>query len=360
MRAEASRSDLSKALSQVTRVVESRSPIPTLNCVYLKVAGGVMTLRGTDLQIEITTTLPVKGEDFEACLPGKAFADIVKRLPGDVVSIEFEAGQNDTGTAKIKAGRSRFSLPSISPNYFPTLAIENYDCSFSVDLSLLLARVQFAVGESNHANTDGAYLHVADRMLRVVGTDTHRLAIYQTDVPAGAEAMPGVILPPKLVALIPKGEIALSVCEARLLVSQPGITICGKLIEGTYLTYGRAVPLNNERIVELRKSDLAAAVQRIALVAEEAKGKAVRLNLAPGSIQLVAQDQTGREAVDEIAVDYNGEPTFVAFNCGYLEQMLSAVPGDEIAFDITDNTAFTRVRSLSDANFTGVLSPYRM
>ena len=68
----------------------------------------------------------------------------------------------------------------------------------------------------------------------------------------------------------------------------------------------------------------------------------------------------GLDCVDEIAVEYHSEPTYLAFNCRYLDEMLAAAPGDEIEFVITDNTTHTLVRSLSDAAFVGVLSPYRM
>lgn len=359
MRAEVRRQDLSKALAQIARIVETRSTIPILNNVLLGIADGVLTLRGTDLATEITCTVVVTGDDGHACVPAKALADIVKRMVGDTVTLDMEEGQSGTGILIIKSGRSRFKLPSMASTSFPTLAVDKYDCSFTADLSRLFAPVAFAVGESNHANTDGLYLHVADGRLRAVGTNTHRMAVYDIELPSGAEDLAGAIIPAKVAALVPKGDLALRFCRDRMLVTTEDTTICAKLFEGDYVPYQRAIP-NNDRVLKINKPELAAASARVGLVAAEVAGKPVRLNIAPGSIQLVASDRDGSEAVDEIAIDYHGEPTYLAFNCRYLDEMLAAAPGDEIEFAITDNTTHTLVRSLSDAAFIGVLSPYRM
>lgn len=367
MHVEVQRADLSKALTQITRVVEAGSIISVLGNVLVSTADGVMTLRGTDLRVEITCTIPCVGDAITACITAKDFADIAKRLAGDVVSLDFDAGDAGTGILIAKSGRSRFRLPSVSATSFPTLAVREYDCAFKADLGKLFAFVTpcITVPNAKHPRLEGVFLHLAGGRLRAVGTDSARLAVYDIPAPEGSAAFEGALLPLKLANLLStyKGEQDLRFRKDRVLLNVAGATgsttICALLLEDEYVAYMRAVP-SNDRVVRIHKADLAAAAARVGLVASDVSGKAVRLNIAPGSIELVAIDHDGREATDEIAVDYHGEPTYVAFNCGFLETMLACVPGEEIAFEVTDNTTHTRVRSLSDDAFIGVLSPYRM
>lgn len=365
MRIEVQRQDLTRLLNGITRVVETSNAVPVLRNVVLSSSGGTLTARGTNLDIEITTSCPCSEGDLTACVPAHKMADIVKRMAGDVVTMEFVPGvAEDTGDLVVKSGRSRFNVPSIPSKWFPTLAEKEYDNTFTADLSLLFQPVMSSVMADNDAKRYlcGVYLHTIDGKLRAVGADGPRMAIYDTDAPDGAVGMPGVIVSTKVAALAIafKAPIDVSVCATRIRLVAPGTEICAKLIEGTYPDYARVVPQANNRMLRVDKAELASAVGRVGVVASESAGKPIRLNIAPGSIHLVAKDSDGREAVDEVAIEFDGEPTFVAYNTKFLDDMLAAVPGDTVEFDITDNTTTTRVRSVSDAAFVGVLTPFRM
>lgn len=365
MRIEVQRSDLSRVLTAIGRVVEARNAVPILNNVVLTAVDGVLTARGTDLDIEITCTTTCTGEDGVACVPARNLTDIVKRMAGETVTLELEPGLAEgTGTLAVKSGRSRFKLPSTPSKWFPSLATKDYSHEFTADLSKLFAPVMSSVlpQSDDKPYLCGVYFHQAGDQLTAVGADGPRLAIYSADLPAGAGGMPGIIVPTKVanLAIGFKAPVSVSVGENRIRLQAPDIEICAKLIEGTFPAYARVVPLTNDRTVRVVKADLAAAAQRVGVVASEAAGKAIRLNIAPGSIELVAKDKDGREAVDEIAVEFDGEPSWVAYNVGYLDDVLAAAPGAEVEFDITDNTTTTRIRSVTDPAFVGVLTPFRM
>ena len=365
MRIEVQRVDLSRILSAIAKVVEPRNAVPVLSNVVLTAADGTLTARGTDLDIEITATCSYAGEGGVACVPARQLTDIVKRMVGETVSLEFILGAaEDTGDVIVKSGRSRFKLPSVPSRFFPTLATKEYSHHFTVDLGKLFAPVMSSVLAESAAKPElcGVYLHEHDGRLTAASADGPRITVYGEALPDGADGLAGVIVPTKVanLAIGLRAAVDVSVGRNRIRFAAPGIDICAKLIEGDYPNYRRAIPTSHERTLRIGKADLLAAAGRVGVVAAEAQGKAIRLNIAPGSIELVARDKDGREAVDEIAVQYDGEPTWVAYNVGFLDDMLNAAPGAEVEFDITDNTVPTRVRSVSDAGFVGVISPFRM
>ena len=58
MRVTVERAALLKALGHVHRVVERRNTIPILSNVLLRAEEGSLRLRATDLDIEVTETIP--------------------------------------------------------------------------------------------------------------------------------------------------------------------------------------------------------------------------------------------------------------------------------------------------------------
>ena len=76
----------------------------------------------------------------------------------------------------------------------------------AVDLKALIENTRFAVStEETRYYLNGIYLHHAEgHLLRAVSTDGHRLARSQMDLPAGAETMPAVIIPRKVVGEMSK------------------------------------------------------------------------------------------------------------------------------------------------------------
>ena len=96
---------------------------------------------------------------------------------------------------------------------------------------------------------NGLYLHAADvneaSLLRIVATDGHRLARMEIPIPAGAEDIPGVIVPRKTVNELRKlidevdGDIALMMSDTKIRFAINGIILSSKLIDGTFPDYDR-------------------------------------------------------------------------------------------------------------------------
>ncbi len=364
MHAEVQRAELSKALSQIAKVVETRHHIPILSHVVLTAADGALTARGTDLDIEITATVPatVHGQGT-ACVPARNLYDIVKRLAGDTVSLELEPGSvADTGTLTIKAGRSRFKLPSVPSKSMPTLAGATFDATFTADLAALFAPVAFAASASDPQRPclEGVYLHAHDGKLRAVGADGARMAIHDTDLPEDAAGMPGVVVPGRVVGMLPKGAVDLRVGKSMISVTADGTALTAKLIEQPYLQYERGLPQGCDKVVRLDKAEFADAVGRVSIVTADISGKPVRVYVATGAVTLKAADKDGRDAVDEVPTEYDGAEVSLAFQSGLLSDMLAAAPGEVVDLAIKDAVSFSRMTVPGNDNWVGVMGSYRV
>lgn len=347
MRIDIARNQLSRLLSHVSKVVEARNTIPVLSCVLLESSGGKLTATGSDLDIEITGSIEVEGDNWSGCVNANLLKGIVDKLSGDTVTIE-------PGTTEIvvKAGRSRFKLAVLTAADFPRLTANDMPEPFELDLASIVAPCVFAMSEEEtRFYLCGVFLENG----KATATDGHRLAHVERDTWG---EHPSVILPRKLVGMLPKGALRVSVTENKVRVANDDVTITSKLIDGTYPDYQRVIPQRAENAIRVDNAALREAVERVASIAD-VRGKGVRLSIAGDTIELHLRGSDG-EAEDSVPCEYSGEPVEVGFNSKYLADLLANMPAGEVAFYIKDGGSPARIESPSEPARLAVLMPMRV
>ena len=95
MRVTVERSHLLRSLSHVHRVVERRNTIPILSNVLIRADRNRLTLKATDLDLEVTETVAADvGQPGATTVPAHILHDIVRKLPdGAEVSLDTGDGQ---------------------------------------------------------------------------------------------------------------------------------------------------------------------------------------------------------------------------------------------------------------------------
>ena len=372
MKVTIERAALLKAMSRAQGVVERKNTIPILANVLIEAEGDKVSLRATDLDIEIIEHLPAMVETAGATtVAAHLLHEIVRKLP-DGAQLNLNA-DNATGRLDVVAGRSRFSLATLPREDFPVMASSEYACSYALAAPVarrLFDKSKFAVStEETRYYLNGVYLHIAEedgsRALRAVATDGHRLARIDTDLPAGAEAAPGVIVPRKTVGELRKlldddeAEIAISVSETKIRFSGEGLVLTSKVIDGAFPDYSRVIPTGNTRRMEVDASEFAAAVDRVATVSQE-RSRAVKLAMDHDRLTLSVNSPDAGSAAEELVVAYGDEEMEIGFNARYLLEIASQVDRENAVFMFADANAPTLVREGDDASAVYVVMPMRV
>jgi DNA polymerase-3 subunit beta len=82
MKVTVERAQLLKSLGHVHRVVERRNTIPILGNVLIRAENAKLSLKATDLDLEVTETLAAEtGTGGSTTVPAHMFYDIVRKLP---------------------------------------------------------------------------------------------------------------------------------------------------------------------------------------------------------------------------------------------------------------------------------------
>ncbi|MEX2319170.1 MAG: DNA polymerase III subunit beta [Bauldia sp.] len=377
MRATVERSHLLRSLSHVHRVVERRNTIPILSNVLVRADAGKLTLKATDLDLEVTETVAAEiGQAGATTVPAHILHDIVRKLP-DGAEVSLDTG--DGAQLALKSGRSRFTLQVLPESDFPDLTTGEFPTRFALaaaTIKKLIDRTQFAIStEETRYYLNGIYLHVVTvgkkPMLRAVATDGHRLAQAQVDAPAGAEKMIGVIVPRKAVGEIQKlveggeGDVDVEISDTKIRVTIPAsggggdVVLTSKLIDGTFPDYVRVIPQGNDKVLKVDRGEFADAVDRVSTISSE-RGRAVKMALTEGKMTLSVNNPDSGSATEELGVDYGSDDIEIGFNARYLLDVAGQLETGTAEFRFADPGSPTLILDDGAADALYVLMPMRV
>src|ERR1700726_2972196 len=282
MKVTVERSELLRSLGHVHRAVERRNTIPILANVLLRADRATLSLKATDLDLEVTDAIATEAAPGgSTTVPAHMFYDIVRKLPEGAQIVLESSG--DRAALSIRAGRSRFTLQTLPESDFPDLAPGEMSHKFALkasDLKRLIDKTQFAIStEETRYYLNGIYLHVASaaqaQTLRAVATDGHRLAQMELELPKGADGMPGIIVPRKTVGEVlrlmedTEAEIAIELSPGKIRFTVGQAILTSKLIDGTFPDYARVIPVGNDKELVVDKKEFEQAVDRASTVSSD-------------------------------------------------------------------------------------------
>lgn len=372
MKATIERATLLRCLSHVQSVVERRNTIPILSNVLIEAsAEGRLRIMATDLDLQVVETLSAVSVETPGAITVSAHLlfDIARKLQeGSQVSLD--AADNRMA---VKAGRSRFQLPTLPRDDFPVIVEGELPTSFEIPaatLAQLIDRTRFAIStEETRYYLNGIFLHVSEEELKAAATDGHRLARFTLPRPEGAGGMPDVIVPRKCVAELRKlleealdtnVEIDLSASKIRFtLGGENGVVLTSKLIDGTFPDYTRVIPTGNDKLLKLDPKSFYEGVDRVATIATE-KTRAVKMALENDRVTLSVTSPENGTAAEELPAEYGADGFEIGFNANYLKDILSQIEGDMVELHLADAGAPTLIRQNDKSPALYVLMPMRV
>jgi DNA polymerase-3 subunit beta len=353
-------------------VVERRNTIPILANVLVRAEKSALNLKATDLDLEVIESIAAEvAPGGSTTVPAHMFYEIVRKLPeGSQVVLE---ASGDRAVLAIRAGRSRFTLQTLPESDFPDLAAADMSHKFALnaaDLKRLIDKTQFAIStEETRYYLNGIYLHAAGTgkasTLRAVATDGHRLAQADLPLPAGADGMPGVIVPRKAVSEMQRliedseADVAIELSSSKIRFSIGDVVLTSKLIDGTFPDYARVIPTGNDKELVVDKQDFEAAVDRVSTVSSE-RGRAVKLSLSGGRLVLSVTNPDSGSATEELEVEYDADPIDIGFNSRYLLDIAAQIDGEVAVLKLADPGSPTLIQEKDAKGTLYVLMPMRV
>jgi DNA polymerase III subunit beta len=379
------RDALSEAIGSAGRAVASRSgALPILSGLLVRPAGDEIHLAGSDLELTIRVSAPAEVDDEGAAvLPARLFGDIVRSLEPGAVSVDV--GEDE---ARIKSGRSDFSLRVLAAEDFPRLP-EVAGSGVRMDAAGLAEALRQVIPAASRDDArpilTGVLLVAEGSGLRLVATDSYRLGV--RDLPgesvlaahlSGAAAEGRHVLVPakalgELQRLLGSGAspgsaaapgtentVELSFSDRDACFDTGRARVSTRLIEGQFPNYQQLIPSGYPNRLVVPREAFIEAVKRVRLIGRDRDNAPIRLMMSTSGLELQTIVHDVGQATETLDAKYEGSETTIAFNPEFLLDGLGAISSEEVSVETVDTSKPAIVRSAEGGDFLYLLMPVRV
>ncbi|MFH1144729.1 MAG: DNA polymerase III subunit beta [Candidatus Eisenbacteria bacterium] len=326
--------DLQKVLHLVASVVPSKSTLPILETVLVEAGiGGELTLTTTDLDISVRVKRNVAVEEGgKVAISARRLYEIVRELGDQELAL---TGDESGLTLKCASGRYRFvGAPVDDFPGLPEIAEEKQVSIAPARLERMIRRTLYAVStDETRPELTGVYVLIGESEMSLVATNGHRLA--RAGLQGAFKQKREMLFPPKalnqVLRLISEagGDIEINGAKNYGRFRIGTTELYSRLLEGPFPDYQRVIPKTNPLQAVIQRADLLASLRRI-LVLSDSQTRQIRMVIEPSRLQVLAEYQGAGEAMEELPLEYSGEPLTIGYNGGYLLEMLKTFDAQRV------------------------------
>ncbi len=384
LRATSPRKELFEGIQTVGKAVATRSSLPILTHIRIAAKEGRVSMMATDLEMWMEHTLPGVGitEDGAATAPARNFTELLAAMPDADVSVTVE---DETNTLHLRCLKANYKLLGLSADEFPLLPQVKEESRFVIDREILKEAIKqtiFATStDETRAILTGVLVVFQGDSLRLVATDTHRLAVRDCPVKEGSGSASAIVPSRAMNELLriignDEGEVVVTLSSNQIQFqiedakgddkdSELGskTTLISRLIEGQFPNYERVIPAQATKTLTVERAPLASAVKRAAIVARDSASRVVLRTTEDGDrLTITAESGSVGNAYEEVEVARTGDdsPVEIAFNAKYLADVLNVLDTEGLHIELTEPLRPGVIRPTDDADYLCVLMPMQV
>ena len=361
----AERDTLVEAIQAAGRATASRSSAyPVLAGLRLQLTNDHLEVLGSDLELTIRSTALVHGDaDGTAVVEARLLTDIVKSLPAGAVSVTATGDE-----LSIAAGRASFSVRTFMADEFPRLPTVSGNGVKVNGTALSEALRQVAPAASTDETRPtlvGILLSSSERGLRLVATDSYRLAV--RDLPgvslleAGKQVLVAARGLREAQRVIGDHDVEVVLGERDVALRTEGIELTTRLLEDKFPNYQQLIPESYPNQCEIDRVAFAEAVKRIRLITQPGRDSSpIKLQLSADGVEVSATAQDRGTAQEPLDAVYTGSDLTVAFNSTFLLEGLDAIPDERVILQTLDPLKPATLRGSGSADYLYLIMPVRI
>lgn len=364
MKISISQEALNSTLSVVAKAVSTKNTIPVLSGVYLSARNDLLTLRATDMELAIESSVPCKvAAEGEIVLPARYLTDLVRRIPfGD---IELTADLRNY-TATVRWGKSQYVIHGFSADQFPSVPDTEGASSFSAShvlLKDLLRQTTFSAGhDESKPWLTGVLFKLRENRLTGTATDGVRIAYAEADAENPAGHSFSVIIPSRSLNELTRLLSSEAADMARIAVTANQVffdlgkvRVISRLLEGQYPDVMRLVPQSYPTEITMNRAEFMDAIERAALIAKDG---AIKVGLRNGLVTITSNAPEVGQVYEEVpAGNLVGEELDIGFNSKFLVDYLKVVEEPEFRFQCSGSRNPARLHPAGNTHFIYVVLP---
>ena len=292
--------------------------------------------------------------------------DIINALPNDVVKLETE--NDKEGQLKVICRESNYNLFLMRNEDFPSVTppdAEEYVEFSKKDFIHSVNSVAFAASKEQAArNINGIYLETEGNLLRMVATDTSRLALKELTLdkplrPMGALISLKTVKEGLKILDFEKDQKLHFTYEGNFVVFKSGSTILfSRIVDAEFPAYRKVIPDSFTTQTRLFTKEFLSAVSRLNIVAQKSDYK-LTIVISEDLMLLKTSSPKMGEGEEKVKCHMDGEDVDLDMNGKLVEETLKFIDSEEVEINFTGPASFVVVKPFGRNDYLNILMPLR-
>lgn len=358
--------ELLACLGVIEKALPVRSPVPVINNIYFHCQEEEVLFSATNLEMEITCTLPHHSQhNFKLLLPPR-IVDIIRYLPDQNVEISCDLERH---AIDISSGPTSYCLYGADPAEYPVsthIPTEHTYASINQDLlKQALRQVVFASSnEEGRPVFTGLLFSFEQQGITITASDTYRVAMAKVPAPSNLATPQQLLIPSKSIRELIKilndedQPVTIGLHKNQVVFDFQRINVVTKVLDERFPDITGVIPTGFRTRLELPRRPLEETVTRASLLAEGVN-KAVCLSLSGSSLQVTASSQAGKME-EGLAVKLEGEEFEVFLNSRFLLEMIKSVDYEMFSAEFNGQSGPVIFRPAEENHYLYLVLPIKM
>ena len=368
--------EIAALTSLVHRAASNKNTIPILSGLLIKIShdkGLTMTATDMEIGIEASTSNVDVVEEGKILVNANYFYDFIKLLPDALISLELN---RETSKINISYGRSSSKINIYQDRDYPDLPINKMDYRFSIPQEKLkegLKKTSFAAAASHFRQVFTGVLFdiMDDGVLKIVASDTHRLAYYtytldKTDIEPFKFVIP-IRTVNELLRFLEDSQdnIEIAISENNVVFYKDNFILLSRLIEGQYPNYETVIPASFSTELNIKTGILASSLERAKIMPTDDKFQIqhVQLTLDNDEVHLNSiSESMGEisEVIDDMEIQGEREIK-IAFNTQYFLDAIKIIENESetVNIKLSGSLSPALIKNPEKENYLYILVPMR-
>ena len=355
--------ELSDAVMKVSKACSTKTTNPILECIKITAENDAMTLIATDGEMSIRKKVRAEVlEEGAICVPGKFFADFIKKLENEQITLESNGEQ-----VNIVYGESESSMQVLNADDFPAIEVQITEKRIELltkDLKDLIAKTTFCCAQDDSRPVlKGVLIRTNDANITFTALDGYRMAVCKKELKSAVGDM-RIICPGRTLNEIGRmlgadeETIEIFIQQNMLLVSIADTVLTSRLYEGEFVNVANIVPKEVTSRIEVETKALEESVERAAVLARTDKNSIVTFDIREESMNVSSNTSIGR-VNESVKIRLEGKDVLIALNCKYVSECLNAAGDERVSIGLNGAVAPCVVTPVAGDSYLYLILPVR-
>jgi DNA polymerase-3 subunit beta len=329
-----SKSALMAALDNSSKVAPQGGVRLATDGIRIEVRKDKAAFRATNGDSSIQQVVGItNGTDGTVFVPTRQLRDFAGLMPDGDIQIQ-ESGANLT----MSVGKVVMTLNLLQVDAAPAVTFPSGDGVAIPARTFADALGQVgsaASGDNSRVVLTGVLIEARDEGLRLVATDSYRLAIRDIKGASGLPAGTAIVAPQTALSAVANvikrhENVTVRLMEKSVGFEVPGVKIVLRLIDAAYPNYNAVLPTETSTVAIVEKDALIGALRRAAHASDQMPLARLAFSPTENKVDVSAGGNSGKGAQEEMEISITGEAITVNANPNYFETAVSAFPNGNV------------------------------